>query len=164
MARISFRRTFRRLLHQVGTKVATFFFEVTSAGSRPQGEYTMLRYLSLLLLPAALLLVSPAQAFASWHSWRDPGWRGQRYDDLSGRYVSRESGKECEIYRRGRSYVFVNENGSRARFVFTGPRRLEQVSGEWDPSVTATVLRGRSGLTIRFDSPNAPSGFWDAAY
>jgi hypothetical protein len=124
----------------------------------------MLRYLSLLLLPAVLLLVSPAPATASWDSWRDRGRRGQRYDDLSGSYVARGNGGECEIYRRGRSYVFVNENGSRARFVFDGPRRLKQVSGDWDPSVTAKVLRGRGGrTTIRFDSPNAPSGYWDAA-
>jgi len=120
--------------------------------------------MTLLLVPAALVLVSPMSADASW---RDP-WRGPRIaaqsDPLVGDYVNRANGGSCSVYRHGRSYVFVNENGSRARFAFTAPRQLEMVSGEWDGSIVVTVVRGRFGRPgLRFDSANSAPGYWTPA-
>jgi hypothetical protein len=125
----------------------------------------MLRYVSMLLLPAVLFLVNPTPANGFW---RPPGnglgWRDRRDDGLTGTYTNRSNGKECSVYRQGRNYVFINENGSRARFVFAGRRRLEMVSGSWDPDITVTVSRDRDGRTVlRFDSPNSRSGYWVAA-
>jgi hypothetical protein len=120
----------------------------------------MLRFLSLFLVPAALLLVPapPAQAY-----WQPPAWRQGRRADLAGRYVNTSNGRECSVARTRRGYLFTNENGSPAWFVYTAPRRLEQVSGEWDPAVVCIVLRGRFGRPLlRFDSPNSPSGYWRA--
>ena len=118
----------------------------------------MIRYLSLLLLPAALCLVGPGPANASWRA----DWAGPRAGyGLAGDYVNRSNGGECSVYAQGRSYVFVNENGSRARFTFTAPGRLEMVSGNWDPSVVVTVVPGRFGRPrLRFDSANAAPGYW----
>ncbi len=122
----------------------------------------MLRYIAMLLVPAALFLVSPTPASAQWQGpWRGQGWNANQGDALVGDYVNRSNGGMCSVYRQGRGYVFVNENGSRARFVFTAPGRLEQVGGSWDPSVVVSVLRGRNGPpTLRFDSANAAPGFW----
>jgi hypothetical protein len=124
----------------------------------------MFRYL-WLLLPAVLLL-APAPTNAQWppRPGPGPGWRSQPAGDIAGRYVT-QGGAPCFVDRRRDSYVFVNEQGSRARFVFVGPNRLEQVGfGEWDPSVVCTVTRDRWGRTVlRFDSPNAPPGFWTQA-
>jgi hypothetical protein len=45
-----------------------------------------------------------------------------------------------------------------------GPNRLVQVEGQWDPSVVCTVTRdGLGQAVLRFDSPNAPSGYWTRA-
>jgi hypothetical protein len=122
----------------------------------------MLRNTALLLLPAALCLAYPAPADAALrYPWPGAALRADRGFDLSGDYINTSNNGRCFVERRGRGYTFVNENGSRARFVFTGPRTLEQVSGEWDPSVVARVSRDRRGRTvIRFDSPNAPPGTW----
>jgi hypothetical protein len=120
----------------------------------------MLRYFATLLLPAVLFLNSPAPAQAQYlPRGAKPGWRA-RVPDLAGDYVT-QGGDPCSVERRGRAYVFINENGSWARFVFTGPNRLEQVAGQWDRSVVCTVKRDRSGRTVlRFSSPNAPPGYW----
>jgi hypothetical protein len=115
----------------------------------------MLRYTSLLLLPAALCLLNPAPA----HAFRKTDW-GSRSMNIAGDYVNRSNGGQCSVYPLGRCFVFVNENSSRARFVFTGPRRLEMVSGQWDPSVVVTVLPRRGGPVLRFDSPNSATGYW----
>jgi hypothetical protein len=115
----------------------------------------MLRYASLLLLPAALCLINPDPAHAFWRADRDG-----RPMNIAGDYVNRSNGGRCSVYPQGRGFVFVNENGSKARFVFTGPRRLEMVSGQWDPSVVVTVVPRRGGPVLRFDSPNAATGYW----
>jgi hypothetical protein len=115
----------------------------------------MLRSLSILLLPAVLCLMSAAPAKAQW--------RGRSGPDIAGDYINRSNDGECSVYQRGRSYVFVNENGSRARFVFTGPRRLKMVAGEWNPSTVVTVLRGRRGPILRFQEANSRPGYWDPA-
>jgi hypothetical protein len=122
----------------------------------------MLRYVSMLLLPALLFLVNPAPA----NDFDGPpdrwsGWRDRRGDGPVGEYTNRSNGGECSVYRSGRNYVFVNENGSRARFAFTAPRRLEMVSGSWDASVVVTVTRDRRGRTVlRFTSANSAPGYW----
>jgi hypothetical protein len=119
-------------------------------------------YRFLWLLPAVLLL-APAPAEAQWRPGPTPGWRYRARDDISGRYLS-QGGAWCSVRRAGDSYLFTNEQGSWARFVFNGPDRLEQVEGQWDPSVVCSVTSDRRGRTVlRFDSPNAPSGFWTAA-
>jgi hypothetical protein len=109
----------------------------------------------LLLLPAALCLINPAPAHAFFRSDR-----GGRPMNIAGDYINQSNGGACSVYPQGRSFVFVNENGSRARFVFAGPRRLEMVSGQWDPSVVVTVLPRRGGPVLRFDSPNSAPGYW----
>jgi hypothetical protein len=123
----------------------------------------MFRYLSLLLLPAMLLLASPTPAHASWRP--AGGWRpSAAIRGLEGPYINRSNGGQCYVQRRGRGYDFVNENGTPAYFVFAGPRRLEMVSGDWDPDIVVTVSHDRAGRTVlRFSSPNAPTGFWVSA-
>jgi hypothetical protein len=124
----------------------------------------MLRYLWLFLLPGVLLLV-PAAANAQWAPpGPGPVGRPQMTDSLSGQYVS-QGGAPCFVERRRDSYVFTNDEGSRARFVFTGRNRLEQTGRtEWDPSVVCTVTTDRFGRTVlRFTSPNAPTGYWTSA-
>jgi hypothetical protein len=120
------------------------------------------RFLWLLLLPAVLLL-APAAAEAQWGPRPTPGWRFRARDDISGPYLS-QGGAWCSVRREGDSFIFINDQGSWARFVWAGPNRLVQVEGQWDPSVVATVTSDRRGRTVlRFDSPNAPPGFWTAA-
>jgi hypothetical protein len=125
----------------------------------------MLRHLSLLLLPTVLLLVGPGPADASWRPpWRGDGWRERVGIDLTGAYINRSNGGQCQVSRRGRGYDFVNENGTPAFFVYSGPRRLRMVSGDWDPDIVVTVTRGLRGrIVLRFDSPNAPTGYWVSA-
>jgi hypothetical protein len=121
----------------------------------------MLRYLWLLLLTA--LLLSPALTEAQWPP---PGPRGYgpAGAGISGRYQT-QSGQWCSVQREDGGYLFVNEQGSPAHFVFTGPNELSQTGAtQWDPSVVCTVSRDRSGRTVlRFDSPNAPPGYWVSA-
>ena len=82
-------------------------------------------------------------------------------DDLSGTYVNTSNNGTCEVFRRGRDYVFVNENGTPARFRFVGPNQLRIVSGDWNPNTVATVGMGRDGRPfIRFKEPGNPPGFW----
>lgn len=71
------------------------------------------------------------------------------------------NGGVCQIYRQGRGFVFVNENGTPARFDFTGPRRLGLTSGDWNPYIVATVGQDEYGRTlIRFKEPGQPAGYW----
>jgi len=123
----------------------------------------MLRYLTALLLPAALLLVSPAPASARLYPPPRPLPPRGPYvgDDLSGQYENVSGGGFCEVYRRGRGYVFVNESGSRAYMVPSGPGRFRVASGDWDPDVVGTVSGDRYGRTvIRFDTPGERPGYW----
>src|SRR5262249_40901525 len=81
--------------------------------------------------------------------------------DLSGTYVNTSNNGTCEVYRRGRDYTFVNENGTPARFRFVGPDRLRMVSGDWNPDTVATVGQDRDGRPfIRFKEPGNPPGYW----
>src|SRR4051812_42753868 len=114
----------------------------------------MLRFSLAFLF--AMWLAAPAPVSAQYYSPRyRPGWSASRLDRIAGDYVNQSNGKGCSVYRKGRDYVFVNENGSRARFAFTRPGRLEMVAGEWDPDVIVSVGQDRRGRTIlRFDSAN----------
>jgi hypothetical protein len=118
----------------------------------------MLRYLPALM-PTLLFLAGPS---ADAHPPLPvPAMRQAIVDDLPGTYSNESNGGSCSVERRGRGYVFTNENGSWAFFVPAGPNYLVQRSGQWDPSVTATVIRDRIGrVSIRFDSPNSPPGLW----
>ncbi|MBI1917944.1 MAG: hypothetical protein HYS12_24890 [Planctomycetes bacterium] len=81
--------------------------------------------------------------------------------DLSGTYVNTSNGGTCEVYREGRDYVFVNENGTPARFRFVGPGRLRMVAGDWNPTIVATVGVGRDGRPfLRFQEAGNPPGYW----
>jgi hypothetical protein len=62
-------------------------------------------------------------------------------------------GAQCSIRREGDSYLFANDQGSRARFKFTGREQLEQVEGQWDPAVVCTVTRDNQGRTAFSGSP-----------
>jgi hypothetical protein len=124
----------------------------------------MWRYLWLLLLPA-LLLTGTAPATAQWPQPRPaPVWRAAPASRLDGAYLH-QNGGPCSVERRRDGYLFINEQGSWARFVFTGPNRLEQVGvTEWDPSTVCTVSRDRFGRTVlRFDSSDGPPGYWRSA-
>lgn len=81
-------------------------------------------------------------------------------EGLSGVWLN-QGGAQCEVRREGDSYVFINENGSWARFAYATAIRLEQSEGQWDRNVTCTVTRDEQGrMVLRFDSPNAASGYW----
>jgi hypothetical protein len=121
----------------------------------------MARYLISALLPALLLLTGAAPAPAQWPSRPPPREHVRPADNLSGAYVNTSNDGRCEVSRRGRDYVFVNENGTAARFDFVGPDRLEVVSGDWDPETVATVTRDRDGrLMLRFKEPGQDPGYW----
>jgi hypothetical protein len=91
-----------------------------------------------------------------------PGYIRER-EGLSGRYLS-QGGAPCLVRRDGDSYIFTNDQGSSARFVFAGPNRLEQVEGQWDRNVVCVQVRDERGrMVLRFDSPNADSGYWTPA-
>jgi hypothetical protein len=124
----------------------------------------MLRSLWLLLLPAVLLL-PPAPAEAQWTPpGPAPGWRYRTHEGLSGRYLS-QGGAPCYVRREEGGYLFVNDQGSWAHFVYNGPDQLVQDGpGQWDPSVVCTVSRDSGGRTVlTFSSPNAPPGYWTSA-
>jgi hypothetical protein len=122
----------------------------------------MTRYLTAILTPAVLLLVLVGPAGAQ----RDPrfpvperdGWMGQ---SLAGNYINTSNIRRCQVYRRGRSYLFVNENGTPARFGFVGPNRLEMISGDWNPDTVVTIGRDRENrILLRFQEPGQEPGFW----
>ena len=120
----------------------------------------MLRCVITFLLPA-LLFASPSPARAQLGPPPPrPGWRGgDRIPE--GTYVNTSNNGRCEVSREGRDYVFVNENGTPARFTFVGPGQLRMVDGDWNPNTVATVVRGRDGRPVlRFKEPGNPPGFW----
>lgn len=120
----------------------------------------MVRTLTAFLLPALMFVVTPAATKAQF-----PPSRAAQAPDLSGTY-RHSGGGTCYIEARGRSYIFENEKGERARFVWASPRRLEIVStrGGWSPDVVATVGQDRFGrVVIRFTAPGADNGFWVSA-
>jgi hypothetical protein len=122
----------------------------------------MLRYLAALLVPATIFVLSPAPADAQYPGPpRRPPARHWVSDNISGHYENVSGGGECDVYRRGRGYVFINEHGSRAYFVYDGPGRLRMVSGEWDPSTRVTVSGDRYGRTVlRFETWDERPGYW----
>ena len=122
----------------------------------------MLRYLTGLLLPAALFALSPAPADAQYpYPPRRPPDRRWVDDNISGRYENVTSGGDCEVYRRGRGFVFINEHGTRAYFVYDGPGRLRMVDGDWNPSTQVTVSGDRDGRTVlRFKTWGERPGYW----
>src|ERR1043166_2660605 len=110
----------------------------------------------LFLALPFLLLVGNSIATAQWPrpAVPPPG-------DLSGPYVNTSNDGPCEVYRRGRDYIFINENGTRACFRFVGPGELRMVSGGWNPDTIATVGTGRDGRPfIRFQEPGQRPGYW----
>jgi hypothetical protein len=117
----------------------------------------MTRHAAVALLPAVLFLLPAAPVHAQF----PPGAGPRMGDEIVGDYINQSGGGECYIARSGRGYTFVNERGSRAKFVFVSSDRLEQTSGEWDPRVVATVSRDRVGrIVIRFDAPRTRTGHW----
>jgi hypothetical protein len=121
----------------------------------------MLRYSSAFLLPALLFLLSPAAAAAQW----PPPAPAPSMGGLSGTYINQSNGGTCFVTRQGRTYQFVNENGTPAWFAYTAPGQLQMVSGGWDPNIVVTVSRDASGRPLlRFDAPNTPPGFWARAF
>jgi hypothetical protein len=121
----------------------------------------MARYLISALLPALLFLGSARPASAQWLPRPIPSQAVLPAESLSGAYVNTSNDGRCEVYPRGRDYVFVNENGTPARFAFVSPDRLAMVSGGWDPATVAMVSRDRDGrLMLRFKEPGQPAGYW----
>ena len=110
----------------------------------------------LFFLSPALVLAGGSLASAQWGPPRLPP-----PPDLSGTYVNTSNGGVCEVSRQGRDYVFVNENGTPARFRFVAPDQLRMVAGEWNPNTIATVGQGRDGRPfIRFKEPGQRPGVW----
>jgi hypothetical protein len=118
------------------------------------GHYIFSKSLLVLLV----LNITPS-AEAQWpRPYPDRGGWGA---DLTGTYVNTSNGRTCEIYREGREYVFVNENGTPARFAYVGPRQLQMVAGDWNPYITVTVNQDRDGRPLlRFKEPGQAPGFW----
>jgi hypothetical protein len=117
----------------------------------------MIRYL-IPSLSAAVLLAAAATAPAQFPP---PPRAWGRGDDICGTYVNTSNGGMCQVSRRGRDYVFVNENGTAAGFAYSGPGQLRLVWGDWNPDVVATLTRDRSGRpAIRFQEPGNPAGLW----
>jgi hypothetical protein len=115
----------------------------------------MLSRIFFIAFPA-LLLAGNSFATAQWPPQPLPP-----PVDLSGPYVNTSNGGACEVYRRGRDYVFVNENGTPARFRFVAPGQLRLISGDWNPATVATLGTDREGRTfLRFKEPGNPPGFW----
>jgi hypothetical protein len=119
----------------------------------------MLRYAAALLIwPALFLLPAPAPGRAPGPA---PALGGQIVNDLAGTYENVSGGGYCYVYGRPRGYLFVNENGSQALFAYAGPGQLRMIRGDWDPSVIVSVEHDPYGrVRLRFDSPNAPTGYW----
>jgi len=116
---------------------------------------------ALLLLPALLGLIAPAPAVAQWPVPPRPGVATWADNDIAGTYFNASARGYCRVSHRGSGFLFVNENGSPARFVFTAPGQLQMVAGEWDPNVVVSVGRDALGrMMLRFDSPTAPTGYW----
>jgi hypothetical protein len=125
----------------------------------------MLRYSSAFLLSALLLLLSPLAAAAQWPYATPAPPPAASIAGLSGTYINQSNGGTCYVYRQGRTYEFVNENGTPAWFAFTAPGQLQMVSGSWDPNIVVTVSRDASGRPLlRFDAPYTPTGYWAPAY
>lgn len=119
----------------------------------------MIRTCAILLLPAALML-SPSHAEAQWG--RPHLAFSRPFDDaLPGVYANVSGGGTCEVHADRRGYVFVNEKGSEALFVYYAPGKLRMIAGTWDPNTVVSVSRDRHGRTVlRFDEPGTPSGYW----
>jgi hypothetical protein len=121
----------------------------------------MARYLISALLPALMFIGSAGPAAAQVRVPPFPDRAFRPVEGLSGTYVNTSNGRTCHVYRRGRDYVFINENGTPARFAFVGADRLELVSGDWNPDTVATVRRNRDGsIMLRFKEPRQPAGYW----
>lgn len=120
-------------------------------------------FFAALLLSALMLPVAKAELFDYRY---DYGPRSGTIDRLAGDYVNTSNGGRCSIFRSGRGFEFVNENGDRATFNYVGPGRLGIVrTRNWDPSTVATVGYDRLGrVQIRFDSPRSAPGYWVSAY
>ena len=71
---------------------------------------------------------------------------------MSGTYVNTSNNGTCEVYREGRDYVFVNENGTPARFRFVGRGQLQH---NGTPGPTAF---GRPDLDAFFDRNDGVAG------
>lgn len=113
----------------------------------------MRRILPVFLLPVLLFLLPPAPVAGQYAP--------RRGDDLSGTYQSTSDGATCYVTSDGRSYLFVNDQGQQARFVWVAPRRLQWAGGGWDPNIVVTVDRDRWGRRVlRFDAPYTPTGTW----
>jgi hypothetical protein len=125
--------------------------------ARRQKEPNMRPFLAALVLAPALMLLPAADAQRF-----DPRPRPAAVDRLEGDYVNTSNDGRCAIHRRGRGFVFVNENGDRATFEYAGPGRLAIVATRnWDPNVVATVSRDRRGrVQVRFDAPRTAPGYW----
>ena len=122
----------------------------------------MLRCLTNLLLPVTLFALCPSLATAQLlpRPARPPARRWVD-DNISGRYENVTSGGDARVFRRGRGYVFVNEHGTRAYFVYDGPGQLRMVDGDWNPSTRVTVSGDRHGRTVlRFRTWGERPGYW----
>ena len=90
----------------------------------------------------------------------------QDNDPLTGEYTFTGNGGACSVQARGRGYVFTNENGQSAYFVYVGRNRLQPSRpGQWDADIVCTVSRDRFGRTVlRFRTWAGSTSYWVSAY
>jgi len=115
----------------------------------------MIRYaMAAPVLVALAMLLAPREASGQ----RRPPARAAEVN-IAGTYENVSAGGTAYVYKRRGGYLFVNEQGSEARFEYTGRGKLEMTSGDWDPT-TVTVGKDRRGrVRLRFDSGDKP-GYW----
>lgn len=121
----------------------------------------MLRYLAASAL-AALLLLGSGQVQAQPLRPINPNLADLRLPDpLAGSYINRTLGGIGYVYRRPAGYLFVNENGVRAAFAFTGPGQLRMVDGDWNPYTAISANEDSYGRVIlTFEEPGVAPVVW----
>jgi hypothetical protein len=121
----------------------------------------MIHTCATLLLPAILLL-STAHAEAQWRQpYPIPNIAPVGRDNLPGTYNNVSGGGTCEVHAHRRGYLFINEHGDQALFVYSAPGRLRMTAGSWGPDIVVSASQDRRGRTVlRFDEPFAAVVYW----
>jgi hypothetical protein len=116
----------------------------------------MFRYIATALVLGALALTAVPRADAQVMPVQTQAAQGP---SLVGTYVNVSSGGIAYVYRSGRGYQFVDENGLPAWFLNTTTSRLDMVAGEWIPTVVTVVRAGFGRTLLRFDAAGV-TGYW----
>jgi hypothetical protein len=115
----------------------------------------MIRPIAAALVLGALALWSAPEAGAQVMSAQ----MQSQGPSLVGTYRNASSGGYAYVYRSGRGYLFVDENGLQAWFANPTASRLDMVAGDWVPTVVRVVRAGFGRTLLRFDAPGV-TGYW----